>query len=98
MRPLLPSLLWGAALAALFFLNPAQEGLSLCLFKALGCSWCPGCGLGHAIHHALHGQWTASFHAHRLGLPATAALLYEALQPLFRHFQKRTLWTSNNCS
>ncbi|RYY62448.1 MAG: DUF2752 domain-containing protein [Chitinophagaceae bacterium] len=91
MKPLLPTLIWTAALGALFFLDPAQDGPSLCLFKALGSSWCPGCGLGHAVHYALHGQWTASLEAHWLGLPATGALIVQALQPLIRHFQKRLL-------
>lgn len=96
-RTLLPALLWGGALVALYFLDPTRVGPSLCLFKALGLPGCPGCGLGHAVHYALHGAWTQSFRAHWLGLPATGALLHQTIQPLFRHNRlKRFTWTNSN--
>ena len=66
---------WLAALLALGATNPSADGLlDLCLFKALGLPGCPGCGLGHAIAHLLHGDWLASWQAHPLGGPALILL------------------------
>ncbi|MBB3970099.1 DUF2752 domain-containing protein [Mucilaginibacter phyllosphaerae] len=65
------------ALACLAFTNPAgQSHFSLCPLKLLGFTWCPGCGLGHAISHLFRGDIKASFHAHWLGIPVLAVLLY----------------------
>jgi hypothetical protein len=50
--------------------------LDLCLFDALGVSFCPGCGLGHAIAWLARGNVVASWQAHPLGLPAAGLLLY----------------------
>lgn len=72
-------LIWLSALGALYFLEGG--GPSLCLFKFAGLSSCPGCGLGHAIHYALHGAFRQSFEAHMLGTPATAFLLYSVIRP-----------------
>ncbi len=70
-RALWEAAFWTAALAALAVTDPATDGLfSLCVLKAVGAAWCPGCGLGHAIAHLLDGAWAASFEAHPLGLPA----------------------------
>ncbi|RYY86543.1 MAG: DUF2752 domain-containing protein [Chitinophagaceae bacterium] len=95
-RSFLPSLLWGAALVALFLLDPSADAPSLCLFKAIGIGWCPGCGLGHAVHYVLHGQWRQSFEAHWLGIPVTALLLQQTFQPLFKKYklQNHHSWTS----
>ncbi|MGV3528876.1 MAG: DUF2752 domain-containing protein [Flavisolibacter sp.] len=70
---------WTVALLLLYFMN--VDGPSLCLFRFVGWERCIGCGLGHAIHDALHGQWTASWEAHPMGLPATIALLYMIIKP-----------------
>lgn len=67
---------WAAALVALAATDPATDGLfSLCLLKALGAAWCPGCGLGHSIAHLLDGAWAASFAAHPLGGPALLVII-----------------------
>jgi len=42
----------------------------------LGITWCPGCGLGHAISFLFHGDIRSSFHAHWLGAPALIVILY----------------------
>lgn len=68
---------WVAAIIALAVTNPAHEGhFALCVFKLLGISWCPGCGIGHAISWLLHGNVTQSFKAHWLGIPALAVIIY----------------------
>ncbi|WP_233524487.1 DUF2752 domain-containing protein [Mucilaginibacter conchicola] len=70
-------IIWIVALVCLAFTNPAgQSHFSLCPLKALGFTWCPGCGLGHAISYLFRGDIKNSFHAHWLGIPVLFALLY----------------------
>lgn len=76
-------LLWLAGLVLLFCLNPASSSFSLCFFKLLGFNSCPGCGLGHAIHHLLHLHLRASFEAHKLGGPALLFIAHTILKPFF---------------
>jgi len=73
-------LIWPLGLLALYFMNPDGGGPGLCPLKWMGISWCPGCGLGHAIYHLLHGQWAASWQSHPLGAFALAVLLYRTWQ------------------
>ncbi len=68
-------LFWVAALVVLGFSNPAQTHLVLCPLRLMGFTWCPGCGIGHAIAYLLHGDIRASIHAHWLGIPAFGILL-----------------------
>jgi len=68
---------WISALISLAITNPAGEShLTLCPFKLLGITWCPGCGLGHAISFLFRGDIRSSFHAHWLGVPALIVILY----------------------
>jgi hypothetical protein len=70
-------LFWTAALISLALSDPSKPGqYSLCPFKAMGFTWCPGCGLGHSISWLLHGNLTNSWHAHWLGIPALCIILY----------------------
>jgi len=65
-----------AALISLALTSPTGNAhFSLCPLKMLGISWCPGCGLGHAICFLFHGDLKNSFHAHWLGLPAVIIIL-----------------------
>ncbi len=61
-------LFWVSALVTLFFLNESKSETSLCVFSLLGVGHCPGCGIGHSIHYALHFKFAASFHHHPLGI------------------------------
>lgn len=70
---------WIAGLSWLALINPAGDHFSLCLFHHLGISWCPGCGVGHAVSFALHGDWTASFRAHCMGIPALLIISHRIL-------------------
>jgi Protein of unknown function (DUF2752) len=72
---------WATALIILFFMNAASGAASLCLFKFLGITSCPGCGLGHAIHEILHLRFEESFENHLLGLPVTVAILFQIFFP-----------------
>ncbi|HWZ02654.1 MAG TPA: DUF2752 domain-containing protein [Mucilaginibacter sp.] len=68
---------WIAALISLALMDPTNQAhFSLCPLKAMGFKWCPGCGLGHAISFLFHGDIRSSFHAHWLGIPTVAVLLY----------------------
>lgn len=77
------AIIWSTALVLLFFMNPGEGGTSLCILKNLGVSWCPGCGIGHSIHHALHLNFTRSVEEHVLGIPATIILIYQTIKSIY---------------
>ncbi|NCD69348.1 DUF2752 domain-containing protein [Mucilaginibacter agri] len=65
------------AIVALGVCNPAADShFTLCPLKLMGFKWCPGCGIGHAIAFALHGEFRKSFNAHWLGIPAVVIILH----------------------
>ena len=59
---------WVAAMVLLFFMEPSAGHFTLCPIKNLGFSFCPGCGIGHSIHYALHFNFSESFAHHPLGI------------------------------
>ncbi len=67
-RKHLELLFWVVSLAALFCLPENKVANSLCLSGLLGFGRCPGCGIGHAIHYALHLNFATSFRYHLLGI------------------------------
>ncbi|WP_299352472.1 DUF2752 domain-containing protein [Mucilaginibacter sp.] len=68
---------WVAAIIALAVANSAIESqYTLCPLKLMGITWCPGCGIGHAISWLLHGDIVRSWHAHWLGVPALLIIGY----------------------
>ncbi len=74
-RGVLEAAIWIVGLAAMAMMNPDGSHLiSLCPLDALGLSFCPGCGLGHAIAYLARGELAASVRAHPLGLPAVVIL------------------------
>jgi hypothetical protein len=73
-------LFWVAALIALAITDPALPShYTLCPFKLMGITWCPGCGLGHSIAFLLHGDIKSSFDAHWIGIPALGIILYRII-------------------
>jgi hypothetical protein len=71
---------WIAALIALAICDPAQPAhFSLCPFKLLGITWCPGCGIGHAIAFLFHGDIARSIDAHWFGIPALGIILWRII-------------------
>lgn len=72
---------WSVALTLLFFMDPAST-FSLCPLKAIGISWCLGCGIGHSIHYTLHFNFGAAWQEHVLGIPATAVLIWQFIKSL----------------
>lgn len=79
------AVIWTVGLLAMAAADPtAPPLLDLCLFDALGVSFCPGCGLGHSIAWLARGDLAASFQAHPLGLPAVGLVGYRIVD-LVRH-------------
>jgi hypothetical protein len=76
--------IWFSALAALFFMSPEYKLPSLCAFKFLGFNGCLGCGIGHAIHYALHLEFSKSFEAHPMGVPAIPIILNRIINLSFK--------------
>jgi hypothetical protein len=71
---------WIAALIALAICDPALPShFTLCPFKLLGITWCPGCGIGHAIAFLFHGDIARSFDAHWFGIPALGIILWRII-------------------
>ena len=73
------ALLWLAGLVSVAVADPHAEGLlSICPFDALGSwvglSFCPGCGLGHAVGFLVRGHFVESLTAHPLAIPAVLTL------------------------
>jgi hypothetical protein len=67
---------WVVAIIALAVANPAnQPQYTLCPLKLMGITWCPGCGIGHAISWLLHGNIARSWQAHCLGIPALLLII-----------------------
>ncbi len=79
----LEAFIWIAALLVLAFSNPVDTCYSLCPLHNLGISWCPGCGLGHAVSWLFRGDFVQSFHAHPLGIPAVLIILFRIIS-IFR--------------
>ncbi len=84
------SIIWSVALMLLFAMDTAVSETSLCIPRMLGIPYCPGCGIGHAIHHVLHLRFAQSLQEHLLGIPATIGIFYMILQPFFHRLQIRT--------
>jgi hypothetical protein len=82
---------WVSALLLLAVM-PAGAGphYSLCLFKALGIDFCPGCGLGHSLSQLFHGNLQASFSAHPLGIFAVITILSRIVTLLKLHVLQKT--------
>lgn len=80
MRDHLELLFWISALLVLFLLPENKTALSLCPSALLGLGNCPGCGIGHAIHYALHLQLSVSFHEHPLGIFAVIIIFIRIKQ------------------
>lgn len=76
-------LFWIAAMIALFFLPENKPDSSICVFSLLGVGQCPGCGIGHSIHFALHLQLADSFQHHPMGIFAVMVIFIRLKQLLF---------------
>ena len=77
-------IVWISALVLLFFMKTDTSAQSLCLFKWLNTTYCPGCGLGHSIHAALHLQLMASLKLHPMGIAAVLIILNRIKQLILK--------------
>ncbi len=85
-------LIWVAALGYIYFM-PLQNNFSFCFFKLMGITFCPGCGIGRAMHLVMHGQINYSFSFHYFGVPALLIILYRIINLLTKK-QSYTLKTN----
>ena len=77
---------WIVGLILLAFMDPGTDThYSFCFFKFIGIKYCPGCGLGHSISYLFHGNLSASFNAHPLGLFAVIVILFRIYKLSFLH-------------
>jgi hypothetical protein len=93
-----PQTIWLVLLLLLFFMDTTKEAFSFCLFRLIGFSSCPGCGIGHSIHFALHFQFREAWLAHPFGIPATIGILCHIINSFYQTQKRyRLLWTNNKC-
>ncbi len=71
---------WVAGLAYLAMVRPHAGLPDFCVFRWMGLERCPGCGLGAAVSHLLHGELRESWERHWLGVPALVVLLMRIVQ------------------
>lgn len=83
-------LFWCAALVSLFLLSPSSENhYSLCPLYNLGFDWCPGCGLGRAMHLLALGEFELSWSLHPLAGFAWIVIIFRIVE-LIKHFKTTT--------
>lgn len=75
-------IIWNGALILLAFMD-VESTTSFCILKNIGFSWCPGCGIGHAIHHALHFEFQKSLEAHFMGIPGAIIIFYQSCKTIY---------------
>ena len=87
------------AMMLLFFMKVSINGVedfSFCPFRWLGFTHCLGCGVGHAIHYALHGQWALSYNAHMFGVPALLIITHRIFFNLITIIQHERKFVQQN--
>ena len=85
---------WLSAVVLLFFLPEDTSATSLCVFSLLGLGHCPGCGIGHAVHYALHLKFAVSVQHHPLGIFGVLVIFNRIKQLI--HPVKKTYETKPN--
>jgi hypothetical protein len=85
-------LFWPTALLLLFFLDTGKPQASFCFFSWIGFGECPGCGLGHSIHYALHLELANAIYHHILGIPAVIIIFIRIKQLLYpkHHYETKS--------
>jgi len=74
---------WVSAICLLFFMDTSASQPSLCIYRLVGFDSCPGCGLGHAMYHAMHLNFMQSIDEHKFGIPAVFIISLRIKQLLF---------------
>jgi hypothetical protein len=73
-------LFWCVSLVVLFCMQCDSNAPTLCILSRFNIHSCPGCGIGHAIHDALHLQLASSFHHHPMGIVAVVIICHRIMQ------------------
>ena len=79
------SFIWLCALLLLAFMNPEDSQATLCIWHYVGFDSCPGCGLGHSISAAFHGNFMQSFEYHPLGIIAILVLGFRSIHLIIQN-------------
>ncbi|OHB72576.1 MAG: hypothetical protein A2V70_19190 [Planctomycetes bacterium RBG_13_63_9] len=87
----LPAALGGVALCWLWWVDPRQLALPLCMFHHLTGLHCPGCGAIRATHELLNGRLLAAMHYNVLWVLALPPVLYAAASETRRFVLGRPL-------
>ncbi|MEE4259809.1 MAG: DUF2752 domain-containing protein [Bacteroidales bacterium] len=81
---------WIIALIYLFSMNADSTHFTLCPIKNLGFNFCPGCGIGHSLHHIMHLDIRASFSEHPLGIFALIVIILRIFTLVKNLFKTQT--------
>ena len=79
------AIVWTLALISLAVYQPTHTHFTLCPIVNAGFDFCPGCGLGRSISHALHGDFVQAFRSHPLGIFAVITLVYRIVSLTLTH-------------
>lgn len=75
-RSAVEAAVWTGGLLLMAIADPTREALfEICILKLVGLTWCPGCGLGHAVGFLARGQFAEAMMSHPLVIPVVAVLL-----------------------
>ena len=81
----------GGAVLTLWWFDPRQANLPLCLFHCLTGLYCPGCGATRATHDLLHGRWLTALRDNPLWVLTLPAAVYATLSEVRYRVCGRTL-------
>ncbi len=82
------ALVWIGGLVVISLPDPTiVRSWSLCVFDLLGITFCPGCGLGHAVAFLVRGELELSLASHPLAIPVVIVLLGRALYLFMIYFR-----------
>lgn len=70
-------------LIAMAFINPYENGQTLCIFEIAGLNFCPGEGFGRSVALMARGAWIESFQMHPLGIPGVLIITHR-IYTIFR--------------
>ncbi len=82
--------IWLGGLLFLALITPGDGHWSVCPLSMLNFDGCPGCGLGTSVSHLLHGNISASWESHILGIPALFLLTGRISQLFYISLTKNT--------
>lgn len=84
-RAAVEAAVWTGGLGLMALADPTREALlEVCLIKLAGLTWCPGCGLGHAVGFLARGQFAEAMASHPLVLPVVAVLVVHIVRLVAR--------------